>query len=59
MSDMIKSYLRFIGSYKALFILWLALGTVTLIAGDISRITYFCVWFLLLIEYAARALDGK
>ena len=59
MRHKIKTFLKTISSYKMLFILWLALGTVTLIAGDISRITYFCVWFLLLIEYAARALDGK
>lgn len=59
MRHKIKTFLKTISSYKMLFILWLALGTVTLIAGDISRITYFCVWLLLLIEYAARALDGK
>ncbi len=55
----LKKLMKTISSYRMLFILWLSLGIVTLIVGNISRITYFCVWFLLLIEYAAKAMDGK
>lgn len=59
MKDKIKSILKFMTTYKALFILWLVLGIVTIITGNISRITYACPWALLLIEYLAKAMDEK
>ena len=59
MKEKIKQILKLLGSYKMLFILWLVLGIVTIITGNISRITYACPWALLLIEYLAKALDGK
>ena len=37
--------------YKILFTLWLILGIAVMIPGNISRIHYFCVWVLLLLEY--------
>ena len=57
--DKIKPFLEFISSYKMLFILWLILGIVTLISGSITRITYACVWVCLLMEYLAKAVEGK
>ena len=54
-----QRFLKTISSYKALFLLWLILGIVTLIIGDISRITYFYAWILLLIEFLFKALTEE
>ena len=59
MKEKIKPFLKFISSYKMLFILWLILGIVTLITGSITRITYACAWACLLMEYLAKAIEGK
>ena len=59
MKTMLRRITKFMGSYRMLFFLWLTLGIVTLITGNVSRITYFCVWILLLVEYLARAMDEK
>ena len=44
-------------SWRLLFILWLLLGLIVMVCGDISRLNYFCIWILLLMEYADRAVD--
>ena len=59
MKESIKPFLKFISSYKMLFILWLVLGIATLITGSISRVTYACVWLCLLMEYLAKIIEGK
>ena len=50
---------RFCGmtSWRLLFILWLLQGIIVMAYGDISRLNYFCIWILLLMEYADRAVD--
>ncbi len=59
MKESIKPFLKFISSYKMLFILWLILGIATLITGKITRITYGCAWACLLMEYLAKVIEGK
>jgi len=59
MKDKIKAILKFISSYKMLFILWLILGIATLVTGSITPISYLCVWLCLLLEYLAKAVEGK
>ena len=59
MGDKIKGFLYQCGeklerlnTYKTLFWLWLVLGIVDLATDSISRVTFFSVWILLLLEYA-------
>ena len=44
-----------LNTYKTLFWLWLVLGIVYLATDSISRVTFFSVWILLLLEYAEDA----
>ena len=44
-----------LNTYKTLFWLWLVLGIVDLATDSISRVTFFSVWILLLLEYAEDA----
>lgn len=55
MKDRIQNVLSRINTYKTLFWLWLVLGIVDLTLGNISRVTFFSVWILLLLEYADDA----
>ena len=59
MKNKIRPILKFLSSYKMLFILWLTIGVMTLSTGTVTRITYAYVWALLLIEYLAKAMDEK
>lgn len=62
MKEKIKKVLDALTSYKALAILWLLLGISVLIIGDISRLNYFCVWVLLMVELICHVIkesDGK
>ena len=44
--------------FKAIiWLLWLALGLVVLIRGDISRTSYACVWVLLLMDMLLDMLE--
>lgn len=51
----IQEMLSKLNTYKTLFWLWLVLGIVDLTLGNISRVTFFSVWILLLLEYADDA----
>ena len=61
MKDKILQAVKAITSYKALTILWLMLGISELVIGNISRLNYFCVWIVLMIELVFHALkeDGE
>lgn len=55
--DFLKNAFQFLGSYKALAILWLLVGLMVLIAGDISRLNYFCVWIILMLEMVENVIE--
>ena len=53
----LKSIGHFLSSYKALTILWLLLGIAVLVMGSISRLNYFCVWIILLLEMIENCIE--
>ena len=57
MTEKIKKVLDALTSYKALAILWLLLGISVLVIGNISRLNYFCVWAVLMMEMAFHVID--
>lgn len=48
-----------IGPYKILAVLWIIVGLLVLISGEITRIEYGCVWAILVLEYIDKALKEK
>ena len=40
-----------------LFVFWFILGLSILIVGDITPLSYFCIWALLIFEYAGDLVD--
>ena len=54
--DLLKNAFQFLSSYKALAILWLVLGLIVLIEGNISRLNYFCVWAILMMELVEHSI---
>lgn len=57
LSAKIAHRLEHLKSYRVLFFMWLVLGLVTLILGTTTRVSYACVWVLLLLEYLARSME--
>ena len=51
--------LEVMGSYKTLAIVWLILGIMVLVIGDISRLSYFSVWAVLMMEMLFHAIDEQ
>lgn len=39
-----------------LFLAWLAIGILTLMSSDISKLSYLCVWVLMLVSTLENAL---
>ena len=50
MREKLNKIMKALTSYKFLTILWFLIGISDLIKGDISRLDYFCVWVLLMLE---------
>ena len=66
MEERIKDFLHECGNrlermntYRTLFFMWLVLGVFVMACGEIGRLNYFCVWMLLLLEYADNAIDEE
>ena len=66
MGDKIKEFLyqcgeklKRLNTYRTLAIMWLVLGIFVMGCGGISRLNYFCIWILLILEYADRAIDEE
>ena len=55
--DTFKKIAKIMSYYRTLLILWFVLGIFVMACGDISRLNYFCVWILLLMEYLDRCID--
>ena len=55
--DTLKKIAKIMSYYRTLLILWFVLGIFVMVCGDISRLNYFCVWILLLMEYLDRCID--
>ena len=57
MKEKIRRVLRIITSYRVLLALWLFIGILNLISGDISRMDYLCVWAVVILELVLHSLD--
>ena len=57
MKEKIRAILRIITSYRVLLALWLFIGILNLISGDISRMDYLCVWAVVILELVLHSLD--
>ena len=51
--------LKFITSYKMLLIMWLYVGIVNLASGHITRISYLCVWLVVIMDVIVRILEEE
>ena len=51
--------LKFITSYKMLLIMWLYVGIVNLASDHITRISYLCVWLVVIMDVVVRILEEE
>ena len=51
--------LKFITSYKMLLIMWLYVGIVNLTTDHITRISYLCVWLVVIMDVVVRILEEE
>ena len=54
-----RAILKFMTSYKMLLIMWLYVGIVNLAAGHITRISYLCVWLVVIMDVVVRILEEE
>ena len=59
MKETVHKIIKFFSSYKVLLILWILVGIMTLVSGNISRLNYLCVWLVLVMEYLFKAIDEE
>ena len=50
MREKFNEIMETLTSYKLLTVLWFLIGVSVLLLGSISRLNYFCVWILLMVE---------
>ena len=54
-----RAILKFMTSYKMLLIMWLYVGIANLAAGHITRISYLCVWLVVIMDVVVRILEEE
>ena len=54
--DKIKMMNEFQKVNLGIFLVWLVIGILTLMSGDISKLSYLCVWVLMLVSTLENAL---
>lgn len=54
--DRIKRMNEFQRVNLGLFLAWLAIGILTLMSSDISKLSYLCVWVLMLVSTLENTL---
>lgn len=53
--DRIKKMNEFQRVNLGIFLVWLVIGILTLISSDVSKLSYLCVWVLMLVSTLENA----